>query len=135
MTKHQDNQRISHKKLTQEVTEDILAGKRSVRYLRVSSRGQMDTDSDHVADGNSIDSQRKATTAKEVGIGLTNVGEYIEPGNSGQTIEGRPVFQELLKRIIEEGDVDYVVIDMRSRAFRNYTDAAITKRQDRKSVV
>ncbi|URM93997.1 recombinase family protein [Actinomadura madurae] len=104
-------------------------GKRSVRYLRVSSRGQMDTDSHVVSDGNSIDSQRKATTAKEHALGLTNVGEYIEPGNSGQSIDGRLEFQRLLRRIIKQRDVDYVVVDMRSRAFRNFADAAITKRQ------
>ncbi len=104
-------------------------GMRSVRYLRVSSRGQMDTDSHFVADGNSIDSQRKATTAKERALGLTNVGEYIEPGNSGQTIAERPFFQQLLSRIIKQRDVDYVVVDMRSRAFRNHIDAAVTKQQ------
>lgn len=104
-------------------------GNRSVRYLRVSSRRQMDTDSDFVADGNSIDSQRKATTAKEQALGLINVDEYIEPGNSGQSIEGRPIFQQLLRRIIDKGDIDYIVIDMRSRAFRNFADAAMIKRQ------
>jgi site-specific DNA recombinase len=104
-------------------------GKRSIRYLRVSSRAQMDTDSDVVADGNSIDSQRKATTAKEQALGLINVDEYIEPGNSGQTIAGRPVFQQLLSRIITKRDVDYLVVDMRSRAFRNHIDAAVTKQQ------
>jgi DNA invertase Pin-like site-specific DNA recombinase len=44
-------------------------------------------------------------------------------------VEQRPVFQAMLKRIVEQRDVDYVVIDLRSRAFRNYIDAAIVKRQ------
>ncbi|WP_084263303.1 recombinase family protein [Actinomadura formosensis] len=104
-------------------------GKRSVRYLRVSSRRQMDTDSDVVADGNSIDSQRKATSAKEQALGLTNVDEYIEPGSSGQSIAGRPEFQRLLRRIVRNRDIDYVVVDMRSRAFRNFADGALIKRE------
>ena len=106
-----------------------LPVKRSIRYLRVSSKRQMDTDADFDADGNSIDTQRKETTAKERAMGTVNVGEYVEPGNSAQTIDKRPVFKDMLKRIIEEGDVDYVVIYMRSRVFRNFTDAAITNRQ------
>jgi hypothetical protein len=107
--------KVQAESLAQAVADEIWRGKRSVRYLRVSSRGQMDTDSHLVADGNSIDSQRKATVAKEEAMGLTNVGEYIEPGNSGQSIEGRPVFQELLKCIREQRDIEYVVFDMRSR--------------------
>ena len=38
---------------------DTAPVKRSIRYLRVSSRRQMDTDADIDPDGNSIDTQRK----------------------------------------------------------------------------
>ncbi len=103
--------------------------KRSLRYLRVSSKRQLDTDADFLADGNSIDTQRKEAQAKERAEGLVHLDEYLEPGNSAQTIAKRPVFQEMLKRIIEQRDVDCVVIYSRSRAFRNHTDAAIIKRQ------
>jgi site-specific DNA recombinase len=103
--------------------------KRSIRYLRVSSKRQTDTDADIDPDGNSIDTQRKVTQAKEKSLGLVNVGEYVEPGTSAQTIEKRPVFREMLRRIMEDQDVDCVVIYMRSRIFRNHIDAAITKRQ------
>jgi site-specific DNA recombinase len=112
--------------------EDIQASgavKRSLRYLRVSSKRQMDTDADLDPEGNSIDTQRKVTTAKERALGAVNVGEYVEPGNSAQSIDKRPVFRQMLERILQQRDVDYVVIYMRSRAFRNYTDAAIVKRQ------
>ena len=101
--------------------------KRSVRYLRVSDPRQMDTDADASAEGNSIDTQRKATIAKERALGTVNVGDYVEPGNSALTIEKRPVFKELLRRIVEDRDVDYVVIYMRSRAFRNHLEAGNTK--------
>lgn len=103
--------------------------KRSVRLLRVSTKAQMDTDADAVQDGNSIDSQRKATIEKERALGTINVGEYLEPGYSAQSIDKRPFFKQLMQRIHEQRDVDYVVIYMRSRVFRNYIEAAIVKQQ------
>lgn len=103
--------------------------KRSIRYLRVSSQKQLDTDADFVSEGNSIDTQRKACQAKERAMGLVNVGEYVEPGHSAQTIAKRPEFKKMMARILKERDVDYVVIYTRSRAFRNLADAVITKRQ------
>ena len=101
--------------------------KRSIRYLRVSSKKQMDTDFEVDPEGNSIDTQRKVTSAKEREMGLVNVGEYVEPGNSAQTIDKRPVFREMIGRIMKDHDVDYVIIYARSRAFRNYIDAGNTK--------
>src|SRR6266581_8808755 len=82
-----------------------------------------------IAEGNSIDTQRKACKGKERAMGLVNVGEYVEPGHSAQTIEKRPVFKEMMARILEQRDVDYVIIYVRSRAFRNLADAVITKKQ------
>ena len=115
---------------TQTAAEVAALGvKRSVRLLRVSTKAQTDTDADAVQDGNSIDTQRTATVAKELVMGTVNVGEYVEPGYSGQSIEKRPFFRALMKRIVEQRDVDYVVIYMRSRVFRNYIEAAIVKRQ------
>ncbi len=67
--------------------------------------------------------------AKERALGTVNVGEYVEVGYSAQAIEKRPFFKELLRRIMEQRDVDYVVIYMRSRIFRNYIEAAIVKQQ------
>jgi site-specific DNA recombinase len=101
----------------------------SVRYLRVSSKRQMDTDADIDPEGNSIDTQRKATVAKERALGTVNVGEYVEPGNSALSISKRPEFRKMLERIMQQRDVRYVVIYQRSRAFRNFADAVIVKRQ------
>ncbi|HVB42387.1 MAG TPA: recombinase family protein [Streptosporangiaceae bacterium] len=89
----------------------------------------MDTDADIDPDGNSIDTQRKVCQAREKALGLVNVGEYVEPGTSAQTVEKRPVFRAMLKRIMEQRDVDCVIIYMRSRAFRNFGDAVLTERQ------
>ncbi len=109
---------------------DTQPVKRSVRLLRVSTTAQTDTDYDEQRqEGNSIDTQRKETIHKEKALGSINVGEYVEPGYSGQSIEKRPFFREMMKRIIEQRDVDYVVIYMRSRVFRNYIEAAVAKRQ------
>ena len=105
------------------------AVKRCIRYLRVSSKRQMDTDADVVVDGNSIDTQRKACQAREKALGLVCVDEYIEPGNSAQTIAKRPVFRKMMERIVEKRDVEYVIVYMRSRAFRNALDAMMTKYQ------
>ena len=73
----------------------------------------MDTDFEVDPEGNSIDTQRKVTSGKEREMGLVNVGEYVEPGNSAQTIDKRPVFREMIERIRREHDVDYVIIYMR----------------------
>jgi hypothetical protein len=40
----------------------------------------------------------------------SNVGEYVEPNTLAQTVENRPVFKEMLRRIVEERDVDCVLI-------------------------
>jgi len=64
----------------------------------------MDTDYEVDPEGNSIDTQRKVTSAKEREMSLVNVGEYVEPGNSAQTIDKRPVFREMIARIQPERD-------------------------------
>lgn len=89
----------------------------------------MDTDADVVEDGNSIDTQRKACQEREKTLGLVCVGEYIEPGNSAQSIDKRPEFKAMLARIMEQRDAEYVIVYMRSRAFRNALDAMMTKYQ------
>ena len=114
------------------VEQEEASVKRSIRYLRVSSSKQMDTDSHVDPEGNSIDTQRKVTGAKEREMELVNVGEYVEPGNSAQTIDKRPVFREMIARIQRERDVDYVIVYMMSRAFRNAHDELVTRMMLRK---
>ena len=92
----------------------------------------MDTDSDLDPEGNSIDTQRKVTSAKERDMGLVNAGEYVEPGNSAQTIDKRPVFRDMIARIQRERDVDCVIVYMMSRAFRNAHDELVTRMMLRK---
>lgn len=101
--------------------------KRAVYLLRVSTARQMHTATDIDAEGNSVPTQRKHCDVKCKELGAVKIDEYVEDGYSGQSIEKRPVFQELLKRVTEIQDVDYVIIYVRSRIFRNYIEAGIVK--------
>lgn len=95
-------------------------------YLRVSDKSQMRTSID--PEGNSIPAQRKCGTAclARNNLTLAKDGEYVEPGVSGLSIDKRPEFQRMIRRIITQRDVKYVVVYMFSRATRNrYEDAII----------
>lgn len=105
--------------------------KRAVLYLRVSTAGQVNTDYD--PEGISLPAQRSACQKKAAELGAVIVEEYVEPGRSATTVEGRPKFAEMMARIKAEKDVDYVIVYARSRMHRNSVDAAITKRDLRKA--
>ena len=102
---------------------DAPPGSRAVVYLRVSSKGQLNTDYD--PEGISIPAQRVACTRKAEQLGLTVVGEYVEPGRSGTEMTKRVAFQQMLERIRRERDVDYVIVHKLSRFTRNRLDDAI----------
>jgi len=72
--------------------------------------------------------QREACAVRAKRAKAPIAAEFVEPGNSAQSIDKRPVFREVLRYIEEHPEISYVVIYMRSRAFRNLADAAITKR-------
>lgn len=100
----------------------------AVLYLRVSTQRQLRTAADIDPDGNSIATQREATRKRAKRLNAPIAQEFVEPGHSAQSIAKRPVFRELLHYLEEHPEVGYVIIYMRSRVFRNQTDAAITKR-------
>lgn len=96
-------------------------GKRAVLYLRVSSRGQLETDIDD--DGLSISAQR-ARCAEEAGkLDTVIVDEYIERAQSAKTND-RPELQRMLHRIRTQCDVDYVIVWKVDRLARNRRDDA-----------
>ncbi len=101
----------------------------AVLYLRVSTPRQLHTAADLDEDGNSIATQRVEAMRKVRELRATVSREFIEPGQSAQTISKRAEFKKLLRYLDEHPEVKFVVIYMRSRVFRNFTDAAITKRQ------
>lgn len=98
-------------------------GTRAVVYLRVSSSGQVNTDYD--PEGISIPAQRVACVRKVDQLGLTIVGEYVEPGRSATEITKRIKFQEMLARIRQDKDVDFVIVYKLSRFARNRIDDAV----------
>lgn len=100
----------------------------AVLYLRVSTQRQLYTAIDLDPDGNSIATQREATVKRANALKAPIAQEFVEPGHSAQSIAKRPVFRELLRYVEDHPEVGYVIIYMRSRVFRNQTDAAITKR-------
>ena len=107
------------------------ARKRAVLYLRVSTVGQVNTDYD--PEGISLPAQRTACQRRAIELDADVVAEYVEPGRSATTVDGRKEFQKMMARVKAERDVDYVIVYARSRMFRNSVDAAITKRDLRKA--
>lgn len=107
----------------------VTAGGDAVGYLRVSTTRQMNTSADLDEDGNSIATQREWGLKKARQLQARIVREFVEPGQSAQTIEKRSEFKKLLQYIDDNPGVRYVVIYMRSRAFRSFADATITKRR------
>lgn len=99
------------------------AGSRAVVYLRVSSKGQVNTDYD--PEGISIPAQRISCQRKAEQLGLTVIAEYVEAGISGTEMSKRVAFQQMLERIRRDKDVDYVIVYKLSRFARNRTDDAI----------
>ncbi|GAB3608376.1 hypothetical protein GCM10027414_05010 [Humibacter ginsengiterrae] len=112
------------------IDEDVVLGvAQAVSYLRVSTPRQLHTAADIEEDGNSIATQRVETFRKARSLHATIVKEFVEPGQSAQTIAKRTEFKKLLRYLDVHPEVKYVIIYMRSRVFRNFTDAAITKRE------
>ena len=93
---------------------------RAVLYLRVSSRGQL---TDYDEDGLSIAGQREQCVRKSADLGAEIVGEYVERAESAKTDE-RPALRQMLTRIREQQDVDYVVVWKVDRFARNRRDDA-----------
>jgi site-specific DNA recombinase len=96
-------------------------------YLRVSSPGQVNTDYD--PEGISIPAQRTACVRKAEQLGLDIVAEYVEPGLTATSMDKRVAFQELLTRMREQRDIDYVVVYKLSRMNRNRIEDAFVVMQ------
>jgi site-specific DNA recombinase len=96
----------------------------AVVLLRVSSQRQLNTAADVDSDGNSIATQREWAERKASELGVAIIKEFVEPGQSAQSIANRPIFRHMLEFVRQNADsVGYVIIYSRSRAFRNIYDA------------
>src|SRR3954463_9386115 len=94
--------------------------KRAFSYLRVSSAGQVNTDYD--PEGISLPAQRAAIQRRAAELDAEIVAEFVEPGRSATTVDGRPVFQDMMARLKAESGIDYVIVYARSRLHRNSID-------------
>src|ERR1051326_6787858 len=97
-----------------------ITGTDSVRYIRVSSTGQVDTD--YNPEGISLPAQREAIVQREREIGTVNVEEFIEPGRSAKSIAERPAFQEMMAYLKANRNIKYVFVYALSRFARNRYD-------------
>ena len=120
----------AHDPLAHDREDSVVATKRAVLYLRVSTPSQVNTD--YNPEGISLPAQREACEPKASALDAEIIREFVEPGRSAATIDKRPVFQEMLAWIKEQGDIDYVIVYHFNRIFRNSIDAALTKRDLRK---
>ena len=94
-------------------------GKRAIIYLRVSTTKQASTGGE--AEGYSIPAQRAACKRKAEELGASVVDEYVDAGASARSAD-RPALQELLERLIQKHDVDYVICHKVDRLPRNRAD-------------
>ena len=101
--------------------EQPKAAKRAVLYLRVSSRGQLETDYDD--DGLSIAAQRERCAQKAAEYGAVVADEYVERAQSAKTND-RPQLNAMLARIKEQRDVNYVICWKVDRFARDRRDDA-----------
>lgn len=96
---------------------------RAVLYLRVSTPSQVKTDYD--PEGISIPAQREVCQRKAAQMGVQIVDEYVEPGRTATSMDKRPAFQEMIRRIKQQRDVDYIIVYKLSRMNRNRIDDAL----------
>ncbi len=108
---------------TQPRPQGSAPGTRTVLYLRVSSKSQVETDYD--PEGLSVPAQRAICQNKADRDGLNVVDEYVELGRSGTNVQGRPAYQEMMQRITSQRDVDVVMVYQLSRLNRNRIDDAL----------
>ncbi|WP_460546023.1 recombinase family protein [Glycomyces halotolerans] len=106
--------------------------RRAVAYYRVSTTRQAQTGTSAEEHGDSIAAQQAACHRYAAEHGLEIVAEYPEPGGSGTAIDRRPMFRELLERVLHRQDVEAVLVYARSRAFRNAFEAMVTREEFRK---
>ena len=114
-------------KRKQVVARGEETGKRAAIYLRVSTPSQVNTD--YNPEGISLPAQRERCELKCTQLDAEIVREFVEPGRSATSIDKRPVFQEMLAWVKDQGNIDYIVAYHFNRMFRNSIDSAITKRE------
>ncbi len=98
--------------------EETIA-KRAVIYLRVSTARQASSGGE--VEGYSIPAQRGACRTKAEDLGATVIDEYVDAGASARSAD-RPALQDMLDRLMDKRDVDYVIVHKVDRLARNRAD-------------
>jgi len=92
---------------------------RAIGYLRVSTEDQAKTD--RGGEGYSIAAQREACSKKAEVLGADIVDVYADAGESARS-QDRPKLQEMLERLKNDRDIDYVIVHKIDRLARNRVD-------------
>ena len=101
------------------IIEEEKTSVRVYTYTRVSTSMQID--------GYSLDAQRERIKAYADFSGYEIVGEYVDAGKSGKSIEGRDEFGQMMEDIKSGKDgVSYVLVYKLSRFGRNAADVLST---------
>lgn len=95
--------------------------KTAVIYLRVSTSKQ--ASNGETEEGYSLPAQRESCYRKAESLGAEVVEEYVDRGESAKTADRRS-FQQMVNRIKQEKDIDYVIVDKLDRFARNRRDDA-----------
>src|SRR5690348_1040158 len=93
--------------------------KQAIIYLRVSTAEQA-----HAAgaeEGYSIPAQREACTRRAHELGAEVAAEFTDRGESARSA-ARPGLQDMLRRLADQGQVDYVIVHKVDRLARNRAD-------------
>jgi site-specific DNA recombinase len=93
--------------------------RRAVLYLRVSSRGQVETG--HDSDGLSLPAQREACERKAEALDASVEECFVERGETATSTTKRQALQEMLQRL-KQRDIDYVIVHKIDRLARNRAD-------------
>ncbi len=73
------------------------------------------------AEGYSIPAQREACGRKATDLGAEVDDEYVDAGASARSAD-RPALQALLRRLLSDGDVDFVIVHKVDRLARDRAD-------------
>ncbi|MDH4171626.1 MAG: recombinase family protein, partial [Acidimicrobiia bacterium] len=93
--------------------------RRAVIYLRVSTERQARKGAG--SEGYSIPAQREACQRKADTLGATVISEYLDAGESARSAD-RPQLQDMIRRLEDLSDVDYVIVHKIDRLARNRRD-------------
>ncbi len=103
---------------------DEQGPKRALLYLRVSTKEQAMRAGD--AEGYSLPTQREACLRTAERLGADVVDEYLDK-DTGTMVDKRPAMRDLLTRLSEAQDIDYVIVHKLDRLARNrFDDAQMT---------